>query len=209
MKLTPRLRSLLTPLAVLLLLAVLILLEYLLFPQLIRSSLAKRSYDKGDYSSAEKTYKELHRDDPADSIAAHDLAKTYYKQGKPAEAEQLLKSWEAKRKNSADFLYDLGNMAYYAQDYGKAIDYYRKALLHAPEDRDAKANLELALKKQDEKKKQPPPQRQPDPRDKNKDKAQPKENEDYRNILNALDQKEALDRQNKQHEPQARKDKWW
>ncbi len=201
------LRRILLPIALLALVLLLLVAQYLFIPQVPKGSAASGKYKRGDYAGAEKQFRDLAQADQEDSVATHNLAKSLYKQDKYAEAEELLKTWEKKRKNSADMLYDLGNIAYQKLDYPKAIEHYKQALILDPTDQDAKANLELAYRKQNEKK---PPQNKPEdkPRDqKNEDNKQG--NEDYRNILNALDQKEALDRQNKQGNPDKNKGKWW
>ena len=106
----------------------------------------------------------------------YDIGNVLYRQGDfpgAAEAfERALVSAGPELKPMA--AYNLGNAQFRQQEFAKAAESFRRALEHAPGDRDAKRNLELALRAleqqppqgegpQPEEKEDGPPQEQPQP----------------------------------------------
>ena len=81
------------------------------------------------------------------------------------------------------------------------MENYEKAIILDNTDEDAKANLELALKKLQD---NPPPQ-EPEP----KEEKQQNNEEEVRNILEALDNMEVQERKNKQQDTMPKTDNWW
>lgn len=187
---------------ILLLLSLLLLAELIFAPWLLKSSWAASHYNTGRYGSAGKIYQELKSKQPEDKIATHNEAKSLYKEGDVSAAASTLKSLEKSGKDDPKLQYDLGNAAFRQNDYKQAAEHYKQAILMDPDDYDAKANYELALRKLNEKEQKPQPQ---DQNQQQKKEEQP----DYDNILGALDQREALDRQQKQGTPERRTRNWW
>ena len=120
-------------------------------------------YEKKRYAEAEVEYRKALQANPASEKAQFNLATALMRQGSATakqddennpmkQAEGLLTNLA---KNSQDkrlrgkACYDLGNIAYSRQDYGKAVEFYKHALRCNPDDDQARDNLRLAqLKKQ-------------------------------------------------------------
>lgn len=62
---------------------------------------------------------------------------------------------------AAGLYYNLGNTHFRLQQYDKALEAFKQSLLVAPDNLDAKKNLELTLKKMNEQKQQQQPQNPP------------------------------------------------
>ncbi|MDY0152589.1 MAG: tetratricopeptide repeat protein [Candidatus Cloacimonas sp.] len=168
--------------------------------KVVTQSLAEQLYKLKQYKQTESI---LQRNNAkSDSISAANLAKCQYKQDKYKEAEASSEAALQKAKHNGALSYDRGNIAYKQGDYETALKHYRDAILHMPQDTDAKANYELALRK---KLQQPPPPPQPK-EDKEQDK---KKEEEIRNILGGLDNKESSDRKQQPKGQNVPKGKWW
>lgn len=192
---------------ILLILVLALLLELILAPQLLRGSLAATHYKAGRYDKASRIYQQLREQKPRDQIAPHNEAKAMYKKGDFPAASSTLKDLETKRKNDPGLEYDLGNAAFKQNDFKAAVDHYKQAILLDPKDYDAKANYELALRKLNEQQQKAQNQPQAQPRDPGEQKKE--ENPDYDNVLGALDQREALDRQQTQKPRVSKPKNWW
>lgn len=187
-------------LALFIILLVFLLSELILRYRVVTQSLAEQLYKLKQYKQAETI---LQRNNAkSDSISAVNLAKSQYKQEKYKEAEESSDAALQKAKRRGAASYDRGNIAYKQGDYEAALKHYRDAILQMPEDTDAKANYELALRK---KLQQPPPPPKPK-EDKEQDK---KKEEEIRNILGGLDNKESSDRKQQPQGQNVPKGKWW
>ena len=120
-------------------------------------------YEKKRYAEAEVEYRKALQANPASEKAQFNLATALMRQGS-ATAQQddeknpmkqaegiltnLVKGAQDKQLRGKAS-YDLGNIAYGRQDYGKAVEFYKHALRCNPDDEQARHNLRLAqLKKQ-------------------------------------------------------------
>ncbi len=185
----------------------LLLIETVLFPNLLKNSIADLLFKSGNYTAAQSIYQKLNNRADLDSIATANIAKTLYKQGSYPAARDSLGILERQSELGSDILYDLGNIAFQLERYQDALDYYKRALLQNPSDYDLKANYELALRKLNQQNPPPPP---PQGGEDNKDQEpDPSRQEDLRNILEGLDQKESRDRQNQQNNREGSSGKWW
>ena len=144
-------------------------------------------YEKKRYAEAEVEYRKALQANPASEKAQFNLATALMRQGSVTSQENddknPMKQAEGMLTNLAkgaqDKLlrgkacYDLGNIAYGRQDYGKAVEFYKHALRCNPDDEQARHNLRLAqLKKQQQ-------DQNKDNQDQNKDKQnQDKQNQD-------------------------------
>lgn len=200
---TSRLRLILA--IILLLLVLASLLEFIFAPELLRSSVAAMHYKAGRFNRSTGIYQRLREQNAKDRIAAHNEAKSLYKEGKFPEANSALQSIEPDRKGDHGLNYDLGNTSFKQNDFKTALKHFKQAILQNPEDYDAKANYELTLRKLKEE--QPKPQPQPQPQDQPEQKKDDKA--DYNNILGALDQRETLDRQQDRAPRQRKPRNWW
>ena len=74
-------------------------------------------------------------------------AQKFYTSGKYTDAVRIYKDVIAQHGDSPEILYDLGNAAVKAGNYGEAVLAYKKALLLDPSDGETRGNLEYALSK--------------------------------------------------------------
>lgn len=186
-----------------------LLIESLLFPHLIKNSIADLLFNSGDYANAQDIYQKLNARADMDSIATANIAKTLYKQGSYPAALDSLKILERQSELGSDILYDLGNIAFQLERYQDALNYYKRALLQNPADYDLKANYELALRKLNQQNPPPPPPQDGKDNEEDDQEPDPARQEDLRNILEGLDQKESRDRQNQQQNREGSSGKWW
>lgn len=175
-------------------------------------------YHKQRFAEAEVMYRKALAARPASETAAYNLATSLIRQSGSAdpnkgnnpldEAKQLL-AQVAENGQNADLseraFYNLGCLAYNAQDYKQSIEMFKDALRRNPDNDSARDNLRLAQKKQQE---------QNQNQDKNNDKSQDKEqNKDQNNKEQNQDKNKDQDKnqnqnpdqkkeQNKQQPPQ-------
>ncbi len=118
-------------------------------------SKGNQSYRKGNYDEAARRYRSAEIDRPGSPVAAYNLG-TALVTGKNYE-EALPKLGEAATKltgpEKALAHYNIGNGLFGAEKFAEAAGAYKKVLEINPNDRDAKYNLELALKMLEEEKK--------------------------------------------------------
>jgi Ca-activated chloride channel homolog len=106
------------------------------------------AFTGGDFKQALEFYRQAEAERPETPELQYNIGSALYKEGKYEEAaDKLEKSFVTEDiKNEAKGHYNLGNVYYRTGDYQKAIASYQKALELAPDDIDAKYNLELARK---------------------------------------------------------------
>ncbi len=165
-------------------------------------------YEKKRYAEAEVEYRKALQANPASEKAQFNLATALMRQGSVTaqqdDSKNPMNQAEAMLTNLAKGAqdkqlrgkasYDLGNIAYGRQDYGKAVEFYKQALRCDPNDNQARHNLRLAqLKKQ----------QQDQNKDKNKDqnKDQNKDKQDQNKDQNKDKQDQNKD-QNKDKQDQ-------
>jgi tetratricopeptide (TPR) repeat protein len=126
------------------------------------SSLASRNregnrlFEQGKYQEAEKAYLEAQGEEPNTPELLYNLGNARLKQKKHKEAVQLLREAVSKgsRGLQANSWYNVGNALFEIGDFKNSADAYVQALRVNPADRDAKHNLELALRRLEEQQKQ-------------------------------------------------------
>lgn len=131
----------------------------------------RKHYADGNHPQALSAFERAARTRPQDLRGRLNLADGLYKNGKFEEAATLFRSLgeEPGSPLAAPARFNLGNALFQKQDYRGAIQAYRDALRLSPDDRDARRNLELALralKEQEEQKKRQ--QNQQDQKDQDK-----------------------------------------
>ncbi len=108
-------------------------------------------YRQGQFDLAERQYKEALQENEGDVIARYNLGNALYKQKKYKEAADVM---GALADNASDR--NIKSAAYYnkgvvhtkEKDLQKSIDAYKAALRLDPDDRQARENLQLALREQ-------------------------------------------------------------
>jgi len=114
-----------------------------------RNSQGNELYQKKDYTAALEKYIQAQDGKSHQQELSYNVANTLYQQKKYPEAtKELEKSVSAGNTGLNQKIYfNRGNSFYQMKQYPQAIESYQKALELDPKDRDAKYNLELALKK--------------------------------------------------------------
>ena len=151
-------------------------------------------YEKKRYAEAEVEYRKALQANPASEKAQFNLATALMRQGNVNaqqddeknpmnQAEGILTNLAKGAQDKqlrGKACYDLGNIAYGRQDYGKAVEFYKHALRCNPDDDQARDNLRLAqLKKQQQDKQNQNKDQNKDKQNQNKDKQdQNKDNQD-------------------------------
>lgn len=174
-------------------------------------------YHKQRFAEAEVMYRKALAARPASETAAYNLATSLIRQSGSAdpnkgnnpldEAKQLL-AQVAENVQNADLseraFYNLGCLAYNAQDYKQSIEMFKDALRRNPDNDSARDNLRLAQKKQQE---QNQNQNQDRNNDKNQDKEQNKEQNKDQNKEQNQDKNNDQDKNQKQNQnPDQKKD---
>jgi Ca-activated chloride channel family protein len=118
-------------------------------------------YERGNHPEALSAFEGAAGMRPQDPRTRFNLADSLYRNGKFEEAEALFRALgeDAPSPLAPAARFNLGNARFQRQDYRGAVQAYRDALHLAPDDAEAKRNLELSLralkKQQQEQKPQP------------------------------------------------------
>jgi Ca-activated chloride channel homolog len=131
--------------------------ELLLRPRRF-TELGRQQYAGGNHPQALASFELAARTRPQDPRGRFNVADGLYKNGKFEEAATLFRSLgeDVASPLAGPSRFNLGNALFQKQDYRGAVQAYRDALRLAPNDLDARRNLELALralKEQEEQKK--------------------------------------------------------
>lgn len=103
------------------------------------------AFEKQDYKTAVESWDKMLEENP-------ELKDIHYNQGNArfrlGELDEAISSYEQAlslkdRNDLADVYYNMGNAWLHKQDLEKAREFYKRALKLRPDDKDAKANLEL------------------------------------------------------------------
>ena len=106
-----------------------------------------RQFKKGNWQNAEIEYRKAQVKDTSSFAANYNLAGALYREGNYDEAGKFLerlKDVAPMSANSADYYYNLGNIAVQKKDWKSAVDAYKQSLLRNPGDLDAKENYAYA-----------------------------------------------------------------
>jgi len=169
--------------------------EHFFRPKVIDNSRAAALYEQQKYKAAAEDFgknEQKHKD----SFSSENKNKAHYKQGLWDKALEATPD-----SSSAPAWYDRGNAQFRNNDFQSAIESYKQALRLDPQDKDAKANLELARKKQKHQQQQqqnqqpkPQPQKPEEKKPEEPQKDEKKDKDDVLNRLRALDQAEDMRR---------------
>ncbi len=114
---------------------------------------ANEAYDRGDFATAEKGYREALLVSPDDARLYFNLGNALTRQGKYDEARSAFEQFKSMSTNPTDRAaadYNIGNIHGLQEDWAKAAQRYRDALRGAPEDPQAQYNYELAQRRMTE-----------------------------------------------------------
>jgi Ca-activated chloride channel family protein len=142
--------------------------EVLLRPRRLTRE-GRREYGRGNHPEALRAFEGAAHARPDDPTLRFNLADGLYKNGRYDEAATLFRALgtdpAAPLAPAARF--NLGNSLYRKKDYPGAVEAYRDALRLAPDDQDARRNLEMALRalKEQKEEQQRQQQRQKDQKD--------------------------------------------
>ncbi len=106
-----------------------------------------RQFKKGNWQSAGIEYRKALVKDSSSFAANYNLAGALYREGNFDEAGkslERLKDAASVSAASADYYYNLGNVAVQKKDWKTAVDAYKQSLLRNPDDLDAKENYAYA-----------------------------------------------------------------
>ena len=150
-------------------------------------------YADQKYDEAFKKYSEAQTARPDLSELKYNEANALYKLAKQKEAAKLFREAFAipdpRKREWAT--YNLGNSFMQAGDLETAIDAYVRALHLNPDDRQAKINLELALRQKQEQEKEqqkpPPPDKKPPDKQKDEPPPPPQQDMDQKQMNSMLD----------------------
>ena len=176
-------------------------------------------YEKKRYAEAEVEYRKALQANPASEKAQFNLATALMRQGSATaqqddeknpmnQAEGILTNLAKGAQDKqlrGKASYDLGNIAYGRQDYGKAVEFYKHALRCNPDDEQARHNLRLAQLKKQQQDKNNKDQNKDQNKYKNKDQIKDKnkdQNQDQNKDQNKDQDKQNQDKQNQDKQNQ-------
>lgn len=121
-----------------------------------KSARAKKFYEEGHFEEALQLYRQAQVEAPEEKSLNYNAGSALFKTGDYAGAAAEFDAATAGGDEGlkARAFYNLGNAHFQQQQYQQAVDAYRQALEHDWQDQEAKANLELALAKQQEQQQQ-------------------------------------------------------
>ncbi len=121
-----------------------------------RNKDGNRLYEQGKYEEAEKAYFDALANSPGRPEITYNLGNALIRRQKYDQALQALREAESKGEGGlrADSWYNIGNALFEMNRFKDAAGAYIQALRLVPGDREAKHNLELALKRQKEQEQQ-------------------------------------------------------
>lgn len=106
-------------------------------------------YRTGQYDMAEKFYRKALKDDPASTTAAYNLSNALYRQKRYKESLGILGAIKVAGDNKtlqAAVQYNTGVAHTRERDLEASIESYKAALRLTPDDKEARENLQLALR---------------------------------------------------------------
>ncbi len=164
-----------------------------------------RYYDAGDPEKALQRYQEAQGLDSTFAVPHFNAGDALYRMGdyRNGAMEFLRSSSSDADSIKAMSYFNLGNTMFKAGDLQSAVEAYKRSLLLAPEDLDAKYNLELALKMRDQQEQQ---QDQQDQQDQESQQDQQKQNQDQQDQESQQDQQKQNQDQQDQESQQGQQE---
>lgn len=169
-----------------------------------------RSFRKGDYASADISYRKALLKDSSSVAGKYNLADNLYRQENFDEAARVMDSAReavADVPFQASYWFNRGDIAIAKQDWQTAVDSFKECLKITPEDMDAKKNYVYARNKLQEQQQQQQQQQQDQNQNQNQNQDQ-NQNQEQQNQEQQQDQNQdqqqdqKQDQQQDQQEPQ-------
>ena len=173
----------------------------------------QNAYKSGNYGKAEESFVKALKDRPDDPAALYNMGSTYIKMDKLKEAAAALnKAVEVGNKNiQAKSEYNLGDISFQNKKLDESLKHYINAVDLAPDDVDAKYNIQVVqelLKKQKQKQQQQQKQQQKQQQqNKEKNKEEKKKEEQKNQKQKEQEQKEKQQQKQNQQQPKEQKEK--
>lgn len=172
-------------------------------------------YNKGRYRDALSKYQEALKENPSSVVGRYNLGLSQIRLGSnPSDTtnaakemlqngckamEQVAQMGREKPMLASRANYNLGNVAFNAEDYSKALSYYKQALRLNPDDEAARRNLRITqLKLQNQNQDQNKDNDQKENQDQNKDQNQDQNKDQNNNQNQNKDQNQDNNRQQQQ-----------
>lgn len=163
------------------------------------------AYQKKQYEEALNQFLSAKGIDPDSQKLKSNTASALYQLKKYEEALREFSTIDPQKMAipQSSFSYNLGNTYYRMGKYQEALDQYKKSIIHAPNDLDAKKNYELTLKKLNDQ--QNDNQQQPDQQQQQTQ--PPPQNDQIMQFLNQ-NEKEQMEKKKRQAQPAQRIKDW-
>ncbi len=179
--------------------------------QLDRSDVRKgnRDFRKENWREAEIDYRKALVKDSLSVAAAYNLANTLYRENDVEQAQKVMetvKDVAPASAYSADYYYNLGDVAIARQDWQGAVNAFRESLLRNPGDINAKENYIYAKKKLEDQQNQQDQNQQDQNQDQNQDQDQNQNDDQQDQNDDKNDQQDQNQDQNDQNQNQNQND---
>ena len=117
-------------------------------PVAAKGAEAAEHYENERFAEALRVYRDAQLEDPESPLLKFNIGGALYKiedlQGALAEFDEV--SQQSDDALRASSLYNMGNVYFRQRQFPQAAQSFKEALAHDPQDEDARANLELALR---------------------------------------------------------------
>jgi hypothetical protein len=163
-----------------------------------------RDFRKENWREAEIDYRKALVKDSLSVAAAYNLANTLYRENDAEQAQKVMetvKDIAPASAYSADYYYNLGDLAIARQDWQGAVNAFKESLLRNPGDLDAKENYIYAKKKLEDQQNQDQQNQDQQNQDQNQDQNQ-NQNQDQNQDQNQNDQNQNNDNNQNQNQQQ-------
>lgn len=166
-------------------------------------------YNKEAFLDSEISYRKALEVNPADSIATFNLGNSLFRQQDEEKVKESFNHYNTTAQNAAKAgnkslaakaFYNAGDVMMAAQQYDKAIDYFKQSLKNDPSDHEARYNLVLAQKLLQKNQDQNQDDQQ-DQQQQQQDQQQQQQNQDQQQEQNQ-DQQEQQNQEQQQQEQQ-------
>ena len=172
-------------------------------------------YNKEAFLDSEISYRKALETNPSDSIATFNLGNSLFRQQDEEKVKESFNHYNTTAQNAAKAgnkslaakaFYNAGDVMMAAQQYDKAIDYFKQSLKNDPSDHEARYNLVLAQKllqkNQDQNQDDQQDQQQQQQDQQQQDQQQQQQNQDQQQEQNQAQQEQQKQEQQQQDQQQ-------